>query len=221
MEKLERIKYILIDFDGVISKNSLDITLSYTHDYINQNTPYHFDSLKNYYRSVNSFNLHEGVQYLFKSLGIEETLDEFNLNLVNLKQHKGQKINIEPDFLDFISFCKKIEIKSLLFSLADNKKIENLLGYKPDYLIWPKKESSKANPKTYENIYNNILQCSPKQIMIIDDDPIVLRSAKSSGLKTLLMKNTFFESFDLTDFNESIDNIVDSFNEIKMLMDSN
>jgi hypothetical protein len=216
MNKSDEIKYILVDFDGVISKNSLEITLIYAYDFINRYTPYHMDSLKNYYTAINSFELKDGLLLLFKSLGIEDKLIEFYTGLKKLKEYKGQTITIEADYLDFLSFCQKNEIVCKIFSLADQEKIENFFEFSPDYIKWPEGMASKANPKTYRLICES-LHCNPSEISVIDDDPFVLRSAKLAGMKTILMRNAFFMNHLYKQYHNYIDIEVNSFSEIKIL----
>jgi FMN phosphatase YigB (HAD superfamily) len=219
MNNPRNIKQVLVDFDGVISKNSLDITLLYAYDFINKYTPYHINSLKNYYLSINSFELKDGLALLFNSLGIGNELGNFYLGLKRLKEHNGQVISIEPDYQDFISFCKDNQIGCKIFSLSDDEKIENLLGYKPDHIKWTKGLASKANPKTFSQICE-LLKYEAPQTLVVDDDPFVLRSAKIAGLSTILMQNLFFKGY-TENYRKYFDDEVRSFSELKLLLTIN
>ena len=209
----ENIKFYLVDFDGVIAKNSIEISLSYTHDFINKFTPYHINSLKNYYAAINSFDLKEGLSLLFRALGIEDYLPELTDGLNSLKEYNKQPILLDPGYFDFVAFCKSNDIGCSIFSLANSGKIENLLGFKPDLIKPPSSRFSKADPVVYSQICES-LYLKPREIIVIDDDPLVLRSAKISGMRTILMGNEFFNNY-VPPYQNYIDMMVDSFVEVE------
>jgi hypothetical protein len=93
MEQIK--KGIFIDFDGVISKSSVRITIDFLHSFFNKREPISYNFVENYVKVVSCFPVEDSVKLLFKSLGMERYLKSF------YKEFK-LKVNIKNQGLRFL-----------------------------------------------------------------------------------------------------------------------
>jgi len=207
---------ILIDFDGVISKNSVTINLEFLHYFINKISPIPFETIKSYFKIANCFLQQPAVDLLFSSLGIKDHQELFLSELNSLKEFNNKKIKIEDDFDHFIKFCQKKNIRYKIFSLADKSKFSSIRSL-TDNDIYQLTGKSKANISTYSSLQRE-LKIEIADWAMIDDNPLVLRAGNLSGLTTLLMKNDMYGINDHKDYEEFIDFKVNSFNEIQEIL---
>ena len=213
----QKVNGVLIDFDGVITKNSFEILADYCVSFIKKKRQDAFEIpevfIKNYLQFTTCFPFEPTMQLLFDSLGLKKT------ELKNLQKEiesiKDYKITVEPDFFPFIDFCKKNGIECKIVSLASPKRL-SMLKLGPEY-FFPLDNRPKANKNTFSIIVKK-LRIDPKKWFYIDDSPMALHSAKQMNLNTVLMKNKIFKKRDVEPFRNSIDNQINSFSEfINML----
>lgn len=216
----QKVKGILIDFDGVIAKNSFEVLADYCITFIkkkrNDVTEIPNAFIKNYLLYTTCFPFEPTMELLFHSLGLSNVeLKELRQEIENRNDYNGKKIIIEPDFYSFIDFCNSNEIDCKIVSLASPKRLSQLkLG--PEY-IFPLNNNPKASKNTF-NIIINKLHADPKKWFYIDDSPMALHCAKQIRLNTVLMKNRTFKKRDVEPFKSSIDFKINSFSEfIKFL----
>lgn len=209
-----KLKKILVDFDGVISKNSLTVTLDFAHHYINMFVPVSYQTIKNYYASVNSFNLELGLKLLFSSLGIEDKLPAFIRQLSCLKEFNSNKIEIDKEFYKFIELCTKSNFEYSIFSLASKRKVLNFLKIDEDKIA-----DLNNISKSDENVFTNQIDgIESRNVILIDDDPFALRTAKLAGLKTILMRNDLFTESLINTYKNAIDVVVSDFKELNQFL---
>lgn len=221
------IETIFIDYDGVISKNSMNLITNFMCDFINRFRPIDIDTIISYVKIVNCFSVNESIGLLFTSLGLEKEIDDFRVELDGLKEYKGMCLKIEEDLCDFISFCNESNIKYRIFSLASGEKIYNTLnsyfnynqrhGYFDYDNILTCKNASKADPNLYKKIHDetgiDISHC-----LVIDDNPLTLIAAKQSGAYTSMMTNDIFNNYDYSIYKNYIDFVVSSFTKLKQII---
>lgn len=223
MKKKSKIQGVFLDFDGVISKNSVDHTIKLLSNFINkvspnQNFPISKNYIKKYFKCVSAFPTEKSIHFLFSSLGLE---DKINLLYNEIKRTdldlKSDKIVIEKDFEEFIRFCKKNRIRYYIISLTSSerlKKIEKIVGRKAFYKL---NKGSKADTILFTSLIKE-LGINPHEWFYLDDSPLALRAGKVAELNTVLMKNNVFTESDFKEFKNSIDYKVSSFKEFQSLL---
>lgn len=219
--KKKSVEGLFLDLDGVILKNSVDVYLRYVTDYINEFAPIPLSYVKNYYRTVNSFPLSESLYLVFKSLGITSELNTLFEKILTLRDYKNEKIIIEEGFYSLVDFCSKNNIQYKIFTMASFEKTKLFLADIPNENIYCLDKRSKADLTTYDFIKKD-LKINLKNWVLVDDDPLALRTASLCGLKTVFMKNNLFDEAYCNDFKqyfnliiESLDNIISFVKTIK------
>lgn len=207
------IEGLFLDLDGVILKNSVNVYLKYVTDYINEFTPVPLSYVKNYYRTVNSFPLAEALYLVFKSLGLEDKINPLFSKINTLENYKTEKIIINKGFTRLVDFCNRNKIQYKILTMASLKKTQSFLSDFKIGNICCLKQKSKADLKTYLFLKKN-LGIVLENWLFVDDDPLALKLASVSGLKTALMKSKLFNKSYCKDFIGSIDIVVDSFDQI-------
>jgi hypothetical protein len=205
---------VLIDFDGVISKTSVRLTIDFVHQYINSIKPISYNFIENYVKSVLCFPVEDSVKLLFNSLGLEKKLADF-FNEFKKLDSDNTKIKIENSFYNFIDFCNFSLIEYRILSLASEERLRLIENVNQKSIL--KVEYSKANPKTYENVKKALQKVSTDWIHI-DDSPLALRASKQAKIETIMMLNDVFTSKEYQFFKEYIDYKVSNFNGIKLIL---
>lgn len=212
MEQIK--KGIFIDFDGVISKSSVRITIDFLHSFFNKREPISYNFVENYVKVVSCFPVEDSVKLLFKSLGMERYLKSFYKEFKALDSDSS-RIIIEQTFYEFLDFCDKHSIEYRILSLASKNRLELIKGINPKRILGL--EYSKANSKTYASILKSFSKNKIEWFQL-DDSPLALRSGKRAGLKTIMMLNDVFTIKDYQLNKEFIDFKTVSFNHIKKLI---
>jgi hypothetical protein len=208
---------ILVDFDGVIIKNSLLVLILFLYDFINEFTPISFKSVVNIVKVINSFPPMPSIKFILSNLGLEDKINDCFARFIKLKEHRSDSMEIEESFNKFIEFCKEKQYYVKIFSLTETERINQFLPENAYYGIFQLNQTSKADIKTYINIKNN-LRIETSKWIILDDDPLALRSAKLAGFITIIMLNSVFTIEDYNDYKEFIDFKINSFQELKDIL---
>ena len=211
MEKIK--KGIFIDFDGVISKSSVRVTIDFIHHFFNQREPISYNFVESYVKIVSCFPVEDSVNLLFKSLGMERYLKNFYEEFEN--RDSDSSIIIEKAFYEFLDFCEKNSIEYRILSLASKKRLELIRNFNPKKILDIK--YSKANSNTYSTILK-LFAKNKIEWFQLDDSPLALRSGKKAGLKTIMMLNDVFTIKDYNLNKEFIDYKTFSFNHIKKII---
>lgn len=215
-KRIQKPELILIDFDGVISKNSVLLNIKSVYHFINQYTPLPFETILSFIKNTICFSMEQTVDFLFKSLGIEDKISEFYQE--QLKFYNNPQIKIEDDFYDFIDFCEKNSINYLVYSSAD-KGVKGI----PEFInriknkIYSLNGRSKANYHTYLEMVEE-LKIDLNKCIYIDDTPLALRTGKLLGMMTVMMINEIFTIEDYQVYSSFIDFRIKSFTELKNIL---
>lgn len=214
--KNQNTKIILIDFDGVIAPKSIEDTIHFLFNYINCIYPISKDFILNYFKSVASFPVKVSLYTLFFSLGIEELIPNFLNDFKNFNE--SEKDIIDPEFIKFIKFCEKNRIKYYIVSLSTPERLKKINFISKEFIL-SLEDSSKANPKTFKKIVDEI-GVYPQNCFIIDDSPMTLRAAKMNHITTIIRTNTIFSNVDYENFSSSIDYKVQSFSQVQKIINN-
>lgn len=214
MVKWDEVKVILIDFDGVIARNSIMISIAFMENFINRFTPYKKKSLEQFYKATNSFPVAEKVELLLNSLGIADKIPlvyEESLKL-DLKSYNGIEASLDPSFNPFYKHCTSRNIMCKIFT-ASNTEYLKKYGFNQQIDIYNNGGLSKGTLSTYTQIIKK-LSIPAHQIVLIDDGPVVLATAKKAGLKTIRKKTPLFSDEDFEEYNEYIDLTINLFEDL-------
>lgn len=206
---------ILIDFDGVISKNSVLYNFRTAHQFINQFIPVPFESVFHFLKSTTAFSMRDTLSFLFSSLGISDISELQQEQLLKNLYKNYTSIEIEEYFYHFLDFCDKKSIRYFIFSSADKvlKEIPefcNRVGIKNIYNL---EGRSKADSNTYLSLAKD-LKINLEKAILIDDTPLALQVGKLHGLTTIMMINDVFTLEDFQTFKSYIDYKINTFSDL-------
>ncbi|NLW46563.1 MAG: HAD family phosphatase [Firmicutes bacterium] len=219
---IKKPELVLIDFDGVISKNSVQLNIESAYKFINQYTPIPYEAILGYVKSTISFSMEHTISFLLSSLGIEDKFLGFKQEQAFTKLYDNNLISIENDFYQFLDFCNQNSIRYLVYSSADKevKRLSTVIDRIGDDSIFNLKGRSKANYNTYletaEELGINLKKC-----VYIDDTPLALRTGKLHGMTTVMMINDDFTIKDYKIFSSYIDYKINSFIELLEIFKNN
>jgi beta-phosphoglucomutase-like phosphatase (HAD superfamily) len=218
MNSIHKPEMIFIDFDGVISKNSLVDNIQNVHWFINQYTPLPLEALISFFKTTMSFPMQDTFHFLFSSLGIADKLLEFRQEKMMMKFYDNTRMKIEADFFRFIAFCEDNSFPYTVYSSRDQsvKKLSDIINRFSDNHIYDLKGRSKANYDTFLEVANE-LGANLKQCVYIDDTPLALRTGKLHGMTTIMMLNDIFTLADYQIFSSYIDHKINNFTELLQL----
>jgi FMN phosphatase YigB (HAD superfamily) len=208
-------KTILIDFDGVISKNSILYNFRTAYQFINQYTPVPYESVFHFLKSTTAFSMKTTLDFLFTSLGISDISELQQEQLLRNLYKNYTTVEIEEHFYHFLDFCDKMSIRYYIFSSADKvlKEIPefcNRVGIKNIYNL---KGRSKADSSTYLSLARD-LNINLEKAILIDDTPLALQVGKLNNLTTIMMINDVFTLEDFQTFKSYIDYKINSFSDL-------
>jgi beta-phosphoglucomutase-like phosphatase (HAD superfamily) len=214
MNSIQKPEMIFIDFDGVISKNSVLLNIKSAHQFISQYTPIPYEALFSFFKSTTCFSLQHTTSFILSSLGIEDKLSEFYQEQLIKKLYDNTQIKIEDDFYQFLDFCDCNSIRYLVYSSTDKgvKRLSELIN-RIGNNICNLNGQSKANYGTYSNVAKE-LKIDLKKCMYIDDTPLALLTGKLHGMTTVMMLNDVFTLEDYQIFSLYIDYKINSFTEL-------
>lgn len=206
---------ILIDFDGVISKNSILYNFKIAHQFINQYMPVPFEYVFHFLKNTTAFSIKNTLNFLFLSLGISDISELQQEQLLKKIYKNYTTVEIEEYFYHFLDFCDKKSIHYFIFSSANKvlKEIPefcNRVGIKNIYNL---EGRSKADSNTYLSLAKD-LNINLKKAILIDDTPLALQVGKLHGLTTIMMINDVFTLEDYQTFKSYIDYKINSFSDL-------
>lgn len=211
--KIYKPELILIDFDGVISKNSVLLNIKSAYEFINKYLPLPYETILSFIKNTICFSVEQTIDFLFKSLGIEDKISEFHRE--QLKFYNNPLIKIEEDFYGLLDYCEKNSIQYLVYSSANNgvKKIPEFIKRIGKDKIYNLNGRSKANFRTYLELAEE-LKIDLNKCLYIDDTPLALRTGKLHGMTTVMMINDVFTIEDYRVYSLYIDHKINSFVEL-------
>lgn len=216
---IKKPEIIFIDFDGVISRNSVLYNFHTAHQFINQYTPVPFEALFNFFKSTTSFSMQQTLYFLLSSLGISYISKIQQEQLIMDLYKNNNELKIEPDFFGFLDFCDNNLIRYLIYSSADKsiKGIPELINRIGNNNIYNLNGRSKAASNTYLEAAKE-LGIDLKKCMYIDDTPLALQIGKLQGMTTVMMLNDVFTLEDYRMFKSYIDYKINTFSQLEELI---
>lgn len=215
----KRLDGIVLDFDGTISKNSVNVAFRYTYEYINRLKPIPFVFVYNYFKNITAFQMGEAIRQLFSAFGLAEKTEECLKNYTEITSYQDIQIEIEKDFFDFVRFCQKNSLFIKVFSSAGPKQNR----FKPLFEVLKEEDflsyshRPKADPTTFKDMVVD-LKLDVTRCMYIDDTPLALWSAKTAGFTTAMMLNQIFTKEDFIEYRQFIDYKINSFRQLKSIV---
>lgn len=215
MNLIQKPEMVFIDFDGVISKNSVLVNMKNAHHFINQYTPIPYEVLFSFLKCTTCFSLQETIDFLISSLGIEDKLSQSHQEQLIMELYTNFGTEIEDDFYQFLDFCDRNSIRYMIYSSAYKglqgiSKLVNRIGKNNIYNL---NGHSKANYNTYSEVAKE-LEVDLEKCIYIDDTPLALRTGKLHGMTTVMMINDVFTLDDYQIFSSYIDYKINSFSEL-------
>lgn len=210
---------ILVDFDGVVSRNGVKIIFDFFYRFVNRYTPFPQEALMDFFKATISYPTSKTIPLFFTSLGIENRMKQFSEELMQLTEFENRIITIEKDFFHFLDICDTEKIPYRIFSAAANnaKRLTGLFERIKKEYIFNLEERPKSDIKTF--IYaSEKLGIDPDKCVLIDDSPIALRSAHIAGMTTVMMYNNIFNHKDYIPFRMYINHTIKSFREAEKII---
>jgi hypothetical protein len=211
-----KLETVLIDFDGVISRNSVLNNFKTAHQFINQYIPIPFEALFCFLKSTTAFSMQHTLTFLLSSLGITGITELQQQALINDLYINNSTIKIEEEFYHFLDFCDINSIRYIIFSSAGKSinEISELVNRIGSNSVYDLNGRSKVNSKTYHEAAKE-LGFSLKKCMYIDDTPLALQIGKLQGIITVMMLNDVFTNDDYKIFESFIDYKINSFSSLE------
>lgn len=219
ISSIQKPEMVFIDFDGVISQNSVLVLFKFIHQFINRYTPVPFEVIQDFLKSTICFHGKQSTELLFSSLGIEDKLPEFFPELGKTEKFEDIQIVIEKEFYSFIDFCNSNSIRYQIFSSASRnvKRFSELIDRIDSTNIYNLNQRPKARAATFLEVAKE-LEIDLKNSLYVDDAPLALLTGKLHGIKTVMMLNDVFTINDYKRFSSYIDYKINSFTELEAIL---
>lgn len=213
---------VLIDFDGVISKNVVSIMSRAINGFMNQYVPTPIEATKEAIRNSVGLPMKTSVNILLESFGILEALPDLYQTMMSMEKIVGENIEIQSDFYPFIEFCKQNEIPFRIFSMADKTQthVREVLEKIGEDSFFNIEGYTKQNIKLYPKIAKE-LKLDLNKCLMIDDSCVALSTAKKFGIKTVMMENELVTKKDFQIWQPHIDHCANSFDQVLQILISN
>ncbi|HEY9803152.1 MAG TPA: HAD hydrolase-like protein [Leptolyngbyaceae cyanobacterium] len=203
-----KLKGIFLDFDGVISSNSVGLMHKWVYEYICKKIPVPVGerTVREIAKMTTTFPPRAVLDFMFSSFGLE--IDVTELQQLMHKEISGAVV-IDPSFSKLVHFCTEnnIELKIISQRSSSSGSAFNQLAQVPGLnssMVCSTQGMSKADPACYVQIGNN-LEINLSDWLLVDDSPYALRAAKIAGLNTALMVTPTFNMDDYLEYKQLID----------------
>lgn len=188
-------KCLLLDFDGVISRNSTADIMNATYAFISEFKDINrilFDEL---FKALVPFPLFESVNFFMSSIGLEDK-KELLLSKIKKITHDTSEFEALAAEWGKLGFTIKIYSSSRHYS-NENSPFTSPL---PHDLFIQTDSHSKINPNSFRSIAAD-LDIPPKNIIYIDDCPMAVCIAKSIGIHAIMLINNVYT---MNDFKKTL-----------------
>ena len=206
-------KIILLDFDGVVSPNSIGLQRDWVVRRLAATGQIGEGILDDLVRSVStSVPARVSLELLSLIYGIKWS-DE---DLAALEREVTAGTVIDGAFNDLLATCRAKGISLKIVSTASSR----LLRAMPrldERMLCPPPGDSKADPKTFRRLAAT-LDTAANETLLVDDTPMVLRAAKLAGFQTALMNGPLYDEQDYADHRIYVDMRCDSLSDILRLV---
>lgn len=198
---------IFLDFDGVISPNSVGLMHRWVYEYVNKklSVPVGERTVREIAKMTTTFPPRAVLEFMFRCFGLEIDVPE-----VQQLMHKeiGDSLVIDPSFFQLLKFCQENPVQlKILSQRSSTAGAANQFGRIPGLdssMICSTQGMSKADSACYTRIGTD-RQIDLSEWLLVDDSPYALRAAKIAGLKTALMVTPTFSIEDYLEYKDLID----------------
>ncbi len=188
-------KCLLLDFDGVISRNSTADIMNATYSFVSEFKDINrilFDEL---FKALVPFPLFESVNFFMSSIGLEDK-KEMLLSRIKKITHDTSEFESLMAEWNKLGFGIKIYSSSRHYSNESSP-----LKYQlPNNLFIQTDSHSKIDSNSFRKIATS-LNISPENIVYVDDCPMAICIAKSIGIHAIMLINNVYT---MNDFNKTL-----------------
>ncbi len=216
-----RIKRIFVDFDGVVSKNSVVVILKFIHAFIARFISLPFETIENYFKATTCFPAGKSIELFFSSFGLSDVIPDFIREYNGLVCFEGEEITVEPDFSQFVDYCRteNIDLNILTAAGPDDIRLGLLAGTWCDrFGIMTLNGESKADARILARCLERN-KADSRSSLLVDDSPNALLAASRLGMYAVMMINDVFTLRDYGNIKPYIHSAVGSFTDIMKMLE--
>jgi len=192
-------KLLLLDFDGVISRNSIALQRDWVMRRLCAEGVVGSGVVDDLVRAVaTSLPARTSLELVSLIYGVEWSTED----LATMAREVGSAITIDSDFEMLRAACRAHAIPLKIVSLAEG--LHRLLPQLEARDFCPPPGRSKADPTTFRKLAASLEVPAP-ETLLVDDTPMVLRAAKLAGFQTALMSGALFDEQDYDEHRQYID----------------
>ena len=201
-------KCLLLDFDGVISRNSTADIMNTTYAFISEFKDINrllFDEL---FKALVPFPLFESVNFFMSSIGLEDK-KELLLSKIKTITHDTSEFESLTTEWSKLGYTIKIYSSSRHYGNGSSpfkSQLPNDLFIKTDL-------HSKIDSNSFRNIATG-LDISPENIVYVDDCPMAVCIAKSIGIHAIMLINNVYT---MNDFKKTLNYNCESITALSQL----
>lgn len=188
-------KYLLLDFDGVISRNSTADIMNATYAFISEFKDINrilFDEL---FKALVPFPLFESINFFMSSIGLEDKKDLLLSKITKISHDTSEFESLTSEWNE-LGYTIKIYSSSRHYS-NENHPFKSQLS---NDIFIQTNSHSKINSNSFRDIAT-ALDSSPGNIIYIDDCPMAVCIAKSIGIHAIMLINNVYT---INDFNKTL-----------------
>lgn len=188
-------KCLLLDFDGVISRNSTADIMNATYAFISEYKDINRILYDELFKALVPFPLFESINFFMSSIGLEDK-KELLLSKIKTITHDTSEFESLITKWNELGIIIKIYSSSRHYSNVNSpfkSKLQNNLFIQTDL-------NSKINSNSFRNIASD-LGISPENIIYVDDCPMAVCIAKSIGIHAVMLINNVYT---INDFNKTL-----------------
>ena len=204
--KQEKEATVLVDFDGVISANAVELAIDFIHGFLNRYRAVPLETVRTFTKQTLSFRSDDTLLYYFRSLGLQSEIPRFREEYAQFDRSVVSELSIDEGFWRFDEHCVQAGRRFFVLSLASPQRLE-ALGALRAGVIYSIPQDSKCDPSTFQRILSEI-GATAERTLYIDDSPLALAAAHSLGITTVHMQNGMFGPKDSRLYQQHIDHCV-------------
>lgn len=208
-------KLLLLDFDGVISGNSIALQRDWVMRRLSAEGALGLGVVDDLVRAVaTSIPARASLELVSLIYGVEWSAED----LTAMAREVASSITIDGDFEALRAACRTASIPLKIVSLADG--LHRILPQLDAASFCPPPGRSKADPATFRKLAAS-LEVAATETLLVDDTPMALRAAKLAGFQTALMSGSLYDEQDYEEHRQYIDLRCNSLSDIVRLVREN
>jgi hypothetical protein len=197
---MRRPELLLLDFDGVISPNSLGLQRDWVVRRLAATGAIGAGVIDDLLRSVaSSVRARVSLDLVSLIYGVTWSPED----LVAMEREVTGAMIIDGAFDALVATCRAEGIALKILSMASSRFLQTLPGV-DEQMICPPPGESKADPATFHRLAAT-LDTPAAATLLVDDTPMVLRAAKLAGFQTALVSGSLFDEHDYAEHRSYID----------------